>query len=87
LRERFVAGWRSASLFILRVKDRAVLRPFNAMLFPLCPLLFSATCGYRFYSGVQYAGSLGFVGGAFLTAGLPVYAISQRIASRCAAAV
>jgi basic amino acid/polyamine antiporter, APA family len=70
----------SLALFILRVKDATVPRPFTAPLFPLCPLLFSATCGYMLYSGMQYAGSLGLVGGAFLLAGLPVYAVSRRIA-------
>ncbi|MEX0676414.1 MAG: amino acid permease [Pirellulales bacterium] len=70
----------SISLFVLRYKEPRVPRPFTAPLFPLCPLLFSATCAYMFYAGVQYAGSLGFVGGTLLAAGLPVYWASERIA-------
>jgi hypothetical protein len=30
------------------------------------------------YAGVQYAGSLGWVGGTLLLAGLPVYLASRR---------
>jgi amino acid transporter len=75
----------SVALFVLRYRDPTVERPFAAPLYPLCPLLFSATCAYMLYSGAQYAGSLAWVGGTLLLAGLPVYWASQRFAARRAA--
>jgi basic amino acid/polyamine antiporter, APA family len=57
-----------------------VERPFRTPLYPLCPLLFSATCGYMLYGGIRYAGSLGWVGLALLAAGLPVYWVSRLAA-------
>ncbi len=72
----------SLALFVLRYRDPRVDRPFRTPLYPLCPILFSATCGYMLYAGIRYAGSLGWVGGALLLAGLPVYAASQLAANR-----
>lgn len=68
----------SISLFVLRYREPGVPRPFAAPLYPLCPVLFAATCAYMFYGGVQYAGSLGLVGGTLLAGGLPVYWASRR---------
>lgn len=70
----------SVALFVLRYKEPQVPRPFTTPLFPLCPFLFTATCAYMFYGGLQYAGSLGLVGGSLLAAGLPVYWLSRRAA-------
>jgi APA family basic amino acid/polyamine antiporter len=68
----------SLSLFVLRWRDPQVTRPFTAPLYPLLPLVFSAMCGYMLYSGLNYAGSLGLIGGALLLAGLPLYLVSRR---------
>jgi amino acid transporter len=73
------------SLFVLRWKDRGIDRPFTVPVYPLTPLVFAATCGYMLYSGIDYAGTLGLLGGAILVAGLPVYWASQRRAVRLAA--
>jgi amino acid transporter len=66
----------SMSLFILRLREPFVERPFRTPLYPLCPILFSLTCGYMLYGGIEYAGSLGWVGLSLLLAGVPVYVVS-----------
>lgn len=71
----------SLALFVLRYREPGIERPFTAPLYPLCPLLFAATCAYMLYSGAQYAGSLAWVGGTLLVVGLPVYWVSQRLES------
>lgn len=68
----------SLSLFVLRQRDPAIERPFRTPLYPLCPLLFSATCGYMLYGGIRYAGSLAWVGVALLALGLPVYLVAMN---------
>ena len=75
----------SIALFVLRYREPGVARPFTTPLYPLCPLLFSATCAYMLYAGVQYAGSLGWVGGTLLVAGLPVYLATRRFGSAASA--
>jgi amino acid transporter len=67
----------SLSLFVLRYLEPAVERPFRTPLYPLCPLLFSATCAYMLYGGINYAGSLAWVGAGLLAVGLPVYGVSR----------
>jgi amino acid transporter len=61
------------SLFVLRVKDRDLERPFTVPLFPLLPLVFCGMCGYMLYSAVNYAGALSLVGLGPLLAGLLLY--------------
>jgi basic amino acid/polyamine antiporter, APA family len=72
----------SIALFVLRHREPGVPRPFTAPLYPLCPLLFAATCAYMLYAGVQYAGSLGWVGGTLLLVGLPVYGASRLLGGK-----
>jgi amino acid transporter len=67
----------SVSLFVLRWRDPQLTRPFTAPLYPLLPLVFVAVCGYMLYSGIDYAGRLGLVGGALLLVGLPLYLVSR----------
>jgi len=66
------------SLFVLRVRERNVERPFTVPFYPWVPLLFCLTCGYMLYSAVLYAGMLGLVGGSLLVIGLPFYWMSRR---------
>jgi amino acid transporter len=61
------------SLFVLRVKDRGIERPFPVPLFPLLPLVFCGMCGYMLYSAINYAGKLSLVGLAPLLTGLGVF--------------
>jgi amino acid transporter len=67
----------SLSLFVLRWREPNITRPFTAPLYPLLPLVFTAVCGYMLYSGLDYAGRLGLVGGALLLVGLPLYLVSR----------
>ncbi len=69
----------SLSLFALRMREPYVERPFRTPLYPLCPILFSATCGYMLYGGIRYAESLAWVGVALLAAGVPVYVASRLL--------
>jgi amino acid transporter len=66
------------ALFVLRINDRHVRRPFSVPLFPVVPLLFCATCGYMLYSGINYAKELGLVGGVIVLLGVPLYVFSRR---------
>jgi basic amino acid/polyamine antiporter, APA family len=67
----------SLSLFVLRRRDPHIERPFRTPLYPLCPLLFTATCAYMLYGGIRYAESLTWVGLGLLAAGVPVYLASR----------
>ena len=65
------------SLFVLRIREPNVERPFRVPLFPLLPLLFCATCAYMLWSSLGYVynqklGGLnaGWIGVAVLAAGL-----------------
>lgn len=67
------------SLFVLRVREPAIERPFNVPLFPLLPLLFCAMCAYMLWASLSYvySKSLGgwnaaWIGVAVLGIGLVV---------------
>jgi len=47
------------SVFVMRVRDREGRRPFRVPLYPVTPLIFTASCGYLAYSSVMYAQSKG----------------------------
>ncbi len=66
------------SLFVLRVKDRDVQRPFSVPFFPLPPLIFCTMCGYMIYSAAQYAGLLVLLGLTPVVLGLFVLAFFGR---------
>ncbi|HYT95387.1 MAG TPA: amino acid permease, partial [Gemmataceae bacterium] len=66
------------SLFVLRINEPHVERPFRVPLFPLVPLLFCVTCGYMLYSGIMFARQLGVVGAVLVLLGLPFYIFSRR---------
>jgi APA family basic amino acid/polyamine antiporter len=65
------------SLFVLRLREPELVRPFRVPLFPLLPLVFCATCGWMLWSSLSYvySQSLGglnaaWVGVAVLAAGM-----------------
>jgi amino acid transporter len=66
------------SLFVLRLKDRGLERPFRVPLFPIVPLIFCATCAYMLYGGILYADKLGLVGAALVLIGVPLYFVSAK---------
>jgi amino acid transporter len=67
----------AVALFVLRRKDPALPRPFAAPLYPVVPVLFSATCAYMLHAAIRYAGTLGLVGATLLLAGLPLFFLSR----------
>jgi amino acid transporter len=68
------------SLFVLRIKDRGIERPFSlpVPLFPVLPLVFCGTCVYMLYSSVKWAEELSLIGVVPLAAGVPLYFVSKR---------
>jgi amino acid transporter len=66
------------SLFVLRAKDRDLVRPFSVPLFPVVPAVFCAMCGYMLWAAASYAGTLTLVGLVPPLAGLGVYLFSRR---------
>ena len=57
------------SLFVLRIKEPELARPFRVPLYPFTPLFFCLTCVYMFHSSVVYTGVGALVGLAVLIAG------------------
>lgn len=43
------------SLFVMRIRDPLVARPFRVPLYPLTPIVFCLTCAYLTYSSIMYA--------------------------------
>lgn len=66
------------SLFVLRVKDRLVERPFLVPLYPFLPLIFCGMCLFGLYSALKYAGWLSLIGVVPLLIGVPLYWFSHR---------
>jgi amino acid transporter len=66
------------SLFVLRVKDRSVERPFSVPLYPIVPCLFCLTSVYMLWSAVAYARELSLIGIGPVLIGIPLYAFSSR---------
>ncbi len=63
------------SLFVLRLREPAVERPFKVPLYPLLPMLFCASCAYMLWSSLSYvySQSLGGFNAAWI--GVAVLAI------------
>jgi amino acid transporter len=67
------------ALIVLRIKDRAIERPFAAPAYPLMPLFFCAWCAFMLYGSIVYAGPQALFGLALLVVGAPLYFLSQRL--------
>jgi amino acid transporter len=72
----------SLSLFVLRRREPARVRPFRVPLYPVLPLIFTATCAYMTYSAVVYAGRLSLLGVLLAALGLPLWSASKRRPAR-----
>jgi len=68
-------------LFVLRVREPDVPRPFKVPLYPLTPLIFVATCAYLFYSSLAYVRTGALLGVAVLAVGGVLLAINLRYGS------
>ncbi len=66
------------SLFVLRVKEPEIPRPFRTPLYPFTPLLFCVTCVYMLQSSVVYVGGGAFVGLAILAAGTLILSLRRH---------
>jgi amino acid transporter len=73
------------SLFVLRRRDGARLRPFRVPLYPATPLLFGLSCAYMLYASLAYTGFGALLGVIVLAAGLPLLLIPNRNALRAPA--
>lgn len=58
------------ALFVLRIKEPTIQRPFKVPLYPLTPIVFCGTCTYLLYSSLAYTGVGALVGVAVLLVGL-----------------
>jgi APA family basic amino acid/polyamine antiporter len=60
------------ALFVLRIREPEVERPFKVPLFPLLPLVFCATCAYMLWSSLSYvySQSLGGLNAAWIGVGV-----------------
>ena len=64
-------------LFVLRIKDTGIDRPFSVPWFPIIPLMFCFTSLYMLYASVRYSGMLSLVGLIPLLVGCFVFFISD----------
>jgi basic amino acid/polyamine antiporter, APA family len=60
------------SLFVLRVREPEVERPFRVPFYPLTPILFCLICSYLLYSSLAYTGIGAMLGVAVVLAGVPL---------------
>lgn len=68
------------ALFILRIKDRDIERPFalSFPFYPLLPVIFCGMCLFGIYSAINYAKYLSMIGLVPLLIGIPLYFVSSR---------
>lgn len=66
------------SLFVLRVQEPEVPRPFRVPFYPLTPILFCLICGYLLYSSLAFTGIGALVGVAVVASGAPVLLLMGR---------
>jgi amino acid transporter len=69
------------SLFVLRRKEGAIVRPFRVPLYPLTPLIFCGVCLYMLYSSIMYTGTGGLIGLVVLLAGIP-FVLFRKVSDR-----
>lgn len=69
------------SLFVLRVKEPDVPRPFRVPFYPLIPILFCFISAYLLYSSLAYTGIGAMVGVAVVLAGIPLLLWMRRRSS------
>jgi amino acid transporter len=68
------------ALFLFRVREPGLDRPFRVPLYPLTPILWCLTTIYMLYSSLAYTGVGALVAVAVLAVGVPVYLVARRSA-------
>ena len=79
-------GLTGISLFVLRVREPNVERPFRVPLYPIIPAIFVLSCGFWIYRSLEYAivtkkatGGFLLIGVLPLLVGLPLYGLSRLL--------
>jgi len=67
----------SLSLFVLRRREPAAVRPFRTPWYPWLPSVFTLVCAGMLWSGIQYSGRLALVGAGLLLLGVPLWLVSN----------
>ena len=76
------AGVAVAALFVLRFREPAAPRPFRAWGYPLAPLVFVVTSAALVVNAIRINPAPSLAGMALIAAGVPVYFLARRAASR-----
>jgi amino acid transporter len=67
------------SLFILREKDRTLIRPYSVPLYPIVPLIFCNFCAWMLYQAVDYVKWHALFAVVLVLIGVPLYWFSLLI--------
>jgi amino acid transporter len=67
----------SVSVFVLRMKEPKVERPYRVTWFPLPTIVFCLVCSYLIYSAIAYKPWLAIISLALIPLGLPIYLLSE----------
>lgn len=70
------------ALFVLRIKEPDIERPFRVPGYPFTPLVFCGWCTYMLAGSVIYAKAQGLIGLGILAVGLPLYVLSRKLTPR-----
>jgi basic amino acid/polyamine antiporter, APA family len=74
------------SVFLLRLKEPTIDRPFRVPAFPIVPGIFLACCLFMFYNSLTYAWGVKptalWIMAGVMVVGVPVYWVSRRIEGR-----
>ena len=76
------AGVAVAALFVLRLREPDAHRPFRAWGYPAAPLVFVAVSAALVVNAVRINPGPSLAGVALIAAGIPVYFLTRRGASR-----
>lgn len=68
----------AVSLFIFRMREPQLERPFKVPLYPVLPALFVMICAYLLWSSLAYTGKGALVGIGILALGLPLLLLAKR---------
>lgn len=70
------------ALFMLRIREPEIDRPFKVPFYPVLPLIFCGICVYMLQASLTYTGWGGLLGVAVMLLGLPLLWRSQKLSKR-----